>query len=97
MTPFVQLSLFEGPLDLLLHLCRRHELSVVDLPIAQVTEQFLAYLDVMEELEIQVAGAHEVVDEEQEVGHRLAEAVAAHFAQDAEADTTTPDNNPTTS
>ncbi len=56
MTPFLQLNLFEGPLDLLLHLCRRHELSVVDLPIAQVTEQFLAYLDVMEELEIQIAG-----------------------------------------
>jgi len=55
-TPFLQLNLFEGPLDLLLHLCRRHELSVVDLPIAQVTEQFLVYLDVMEELEIQVAG-----------------------------------------
>ena len=54
--PFLHLPLFEGPLDLLLHLCRRHELSVAELPIAEVTEQFLAYLEVMEELQIEVAG-----------------------------------------
>ena len=54
--PFVHLRLFEGPLDLLLHLCRRHELEVTELPIAQVTEQFLAYLEVMEELQVEVAG-----------------------------------------
>lgn len=54
--PFLRLPLFEGPLDLLLHLCRRHELSLVDLPIAEVTEQFLAYLEVMKELQIEVAG-----------------------------------------
>lgn len=55
-TPFLRLPLFEGPLDLLLHLCRRHELSVVEMPVADITEQFLAYLEVMEELEIEVAG-----------------------------------------
>ena len=55
-TPFLRLPLFEGPLDLLLHLCRRHELSLVDMPIGPVTEQFLAYLEVLDELEIEVAG-----------------------------------------
>ena len=54
--PFVRLPLFEGPLDLLLHLCRRHELPLAALPLAEVTRQFLAYLDVMEELELDVAG-----------------------------------------
>ena len=54
--PFVHLRLFEGPLDLLLHLCRRHELEVTELPIAQVTEQFLAYLEVMDELQVEVVG-----------------------------------------
>ena len=56
LTPFLRLPLFEGPLDLLLHLCRRHELSVAEMPLAEVTEQFLAYLEVLEELEIEVAG-----------------------------------------
>ena len=56
LTPFLRLALFEGPLDLLLHLCRRHELSVVEMPVAEVTEQFLAYLDVLDELEIEIAG-----------------------------------------
>jgi segregation and condensation protein A len=54
--PFLRLPLFEGPLDLLLHLCRRHELPLAELPLAEVTTQFLAYLDVMDELELEVAG-----------------------------------------
>lgn len=54
--PFLHLPLFDGPLDLLLHLCRRHELSVAELPIAEVTEQFLAYLEVMDDLQIELAG-----------------------------------------
>ncbi len=54
--PFLRLPLFEGPLDLLLHLCRRHELPLAELPLAEVTSQFLAYLDVMDELELEVAG-----------------------------------------
>lgn len=54
--PFLRLPLFEGPLDLLLHLCRRQELPLAELPLADVTRQFLAYLDVMEELELTVAG-----------------------------------------
>jgi segregation and condensation protein A len=54
--PFLHLPLFDGPLDLLIHLCKRHELELAELPIAQITEQFLAYLEVLEELQIEVAG-----------------------------------------
>jgi segregation and condensation protein A len=54
--PFVKLQLFEGPLDLLLHLCRRHELEITELAISEVTEQFLAYLEVLGELKVEVAG-----------------------------------------
>ncbi len=54
--PFLRLPLFEGPLDLLLHLCRRHELPLAKVPLALVTAQFLAYLELMEELELDVAG-----------------------------------------
>ena len=54
--PFVHLPLFDGPLDLLLHLCKRQELSVSELRIAEVTEQFLGYLEMMQDLHIEVAG-----------------------------------------
>ncbi|MCO4771295.1 MAG: segregation/condensation protein A [Deltaproteobacteria bacterium] len=54
--PFLRLPLFEGPLDLLLHLCRRQELPLARLALSQVTAQFLAYLELMEELELEVAG-----------------------------------------
>jgi segregation and condensation protein A len=53
--PFLRLSLFEGPLDLLLHLCRRQELPLLQVPLSTVTAQFLAYLEVMESLELDVA------------------------------------------
>jgi segregation and condensation protein A len=54
----IQLPLFEGPLDLLLHLIRKHELDILDLPIAFVTERYLAYLHVMRELDLEVAGEY---------------------------------------
>ena len=43
----VALDVFEGPLDLLLHLVKKHELSILDIPIAFVTEKYLEYLDAM--------------------------------------------------
>ena len=52
----VRLDNFEGPLDLLLHLIRKHEIDIYDIPIALVTEQYLAYLDLMQELDLDVAG-----------------------------------------
>jgi segregation and condensation protein A len=52
----VRLENFEGPLDLLLHLIRTNELNIYDIPILLITEQYLAYLDLMQELNLDVAG-----------------------------------------
>src|SRR5688572_7396420 len=52
----VKLDTFEGPLDLLLHLIRKNEVNVYDIPIALITEQYLAYIGLMEELNLDVAG-----------------------------------------
>ncbi|HSF99684.1 MAG TPA: segregation/condensation protein A [Vicinamibacterales bacterium] len=52
----VRLKAFEGPLDLLLHLIRKHEVDIYDIPIALVTQQYLDYLDLMQELDLDVAG-----------------------------------------
>ncbi|MGH9769505.1 MAG: segregation and condensation protein A [Blastocatellia bacterium] len=52
----VKLEIFEGPLDLLLYLIRKDEIDIYDIPIAHITEQYLAYLELMQELDIAVAG-----------------------------------------
>src|SRR5918912_494580 len=52
----VRLPVFEGPLHLLLHLIRTQKLDIYDIPIASVTEQYLEYLALMEELDLDVAG-----------------------------------------
>jgi segregation and condensation protein A len=52
----VKLESFEGPLDLLLHLIRKNEVNVYDIPIALITEQYLAYIELMQELNLDVAG-----------------------------------------
>lgn len=57
----VRLALFEGPLDLLLHLCRENKVDLTDIPIAAITEQYLAYLDMMRTLNLEVAGEFLVV------------------------------------
>ncbi|MEZ4359615.1 MAG: segregation/condensation protein A [Kofleriaceae bacterium] len=54
----IELDVFEGPLDLLLHLVKKHELSILDIPIAFVTEKYLDYLDAMAALDIDVAGEY---------------------------------------
>jgi segregation and condensation protein A len=51
----VKLPSFEGPLDLLLHLCRANEVDIADIPIALISEQYLAYLELMRMLDIDVA------------------------------------------
>lgn len=51
----LRLEQFEGPLDLLLHLIKKNELNVYDIPIALITEQYLAYLSLMQELNLDVA------------------------------------------
>jgi len=52
----VKLDAFEGPLDLLLHLIKKNEVEIVDIPVAKITEQYLAYLEMMRELNLDVAG-----------------------------------------
>ncbi len=56
MSTHVQLEIFEGPLDLLLHLIKKNEVSITDIPIATITEQYLAALDLMQTLSLDVAG-----------------------------------------
>ena len=51
----VQLKNFEGPLDLLLFFIKRDELDIYDIPISYITKQFLEYLNLMEELDLDVA------------------------------------------
>ena len=52
----VNLDVFEGPLDLLLYLIRREELDIYDIPIEHITKQYMAYLDIMRQLNLDVAG-----------------------------------------
>ena len=52
----VKLEIFEGPLDLLLHLIKKNELSITDIPIATITEQYLSTLELMQGLNLDVAG-----------------------------------------
>lgn len=52
----IRLPLFEGPMDLLLTLIRKQEIDIYDIPIALITEQYLSYLEAMQELNINVAG-----------------------------------------
>jgi len=52
----VRLVNFEGPLDLLLHLIKRHELSIYDIPITLITTQYIEYIDLMQEMNLDVAG-----------------------------------------
>ena len=56
MSTRVQLEIFEGPLDLLLHLIKKNEVSITDIPIATITEQYLATLELMQSLNLDVAG-----------------------------------------
>ena len=57
----VSLPEFEGPLDLLLHLCQKHELNILDIPISFVTEQYLEYLGMMELMQLDVAAEYLVM------------------------------------
>jgi len=52
----VKLKNFEGPLDLLLHLIRVNEVNIYDIPIVRVTDQYIQYLDLMKELNLDAAG-----------------------------------------
>ncbi len=57
----VRLESFEGPLDLLLHLVKTNEVDIYHLPIAKVTDQYLEYMGLFEELDLDVAGEYLVM------------------------------------
>jgi segregation and condensation protein A len=52
----IKLERFEGPLDLLLHLIKRDEIDIYDIPIARITQQYLAYIELMRQLDLEIAG-----------------------------------------
>jgi segregation and condensation protein A len=52
----IDIEVFKGPLDLLLHLIKKHEMDIYDIPIAEITAQYLAALDAMQTLNLEVAG-----------------------------------------
>ncbi len=52
----IKLQIFEGPLDLLLYLVKKDHLNIYDIPIAEVTEQYLKYMDIMQLLNLNIAG-----------------------------------------
>ncbi len=52
----IRLEAFEGPLDLLLHLIKKDEIDIWNIPIAHITEQYLEYLEIMKDLNINLAG-----------------------------------------
>ncbi len=52
----VQLDMFSGPLDLLWYLVRKHELDILDIPIARVTEQYLEMISVLEAIDVNAVG-----------------------------------------
>ncbi|MBN1227736.1 MAG: segregation/condensation protein A, partial [Deltaproteobacteria bacterium] len=56
MTFEAKLDIFEGPLDLLLHLIKINEVDISDIPIAKITDQYLEYLDLMKAIDVNVAG-----------------------------------------
>ena len=54
----VKLQKFEGPLDLLLFLIRKHEVDIYDIPIAEITTQYLEYIEIMKALDLEVASEY---------------------------------------
>jgi segregation and condensation protein A len=55
------LDAFEGPLDLLLYLIRRHNLDILDIPIAEITRQYMEYVELMTEFRLELAGEYLVM------------------------------------
>jgi segregation and condensation protein A len=57
----VFLEAFEGPLDLLLYLIRKHNLDILDIPIAQITQQYIIYIELMNNLQLELAAEYLVM------------------------------------
>lgn len=52
----IKLEVFEGPMDLLLHLIKKHELDIYEIPVALITQQYLDYIELMKRLDMDIAG-----------------------------------------
>ena len=52
----VKLDIFEGPLDLLLYLIKKNEVDIYDIPVSMISEQYIEYLDLMKQLNLDIAG-----------------------------------------
>jgi len=52
----IKLDAFEGPLDLLLHLIKKSEINIYDIPIAKITEEYIKTIETMREMNLDVAG-----------------------------------------
>ncbi len=61
MTYQVKLEVFEGPLDLLLHLIKKEEVDVYDIPVARITDQYLQYVELLQDMNLDVAGEYLVM------------------------------------
>ena len=57
----VFLEAFEGPLDLLLYLIRRQNLDILDIPLAEITKQYMTYIELMQDLQLELAGEYMVM------------------------------------
>ena len=57
----IKINLFEGPLDLLLHLIKKNEMDIYDIKVAAITDQYIEYLELMKELNLEVAGDYLVI------------------------------------
>ncbi len=57
----IKINLFEGPLDLLLHLIKKNEMDIYDIKVAAITEQYIEYLELMKVLNLEVAGDYLVI------------------------------------
>jgi segregation and condensation protein A len=55
---WLELEVFEGPLDLLLHIIRKHELDIMDIPVAFVLDRYLAYITAMKEMQLDIAAEY---------------------------------------
>jgi segregation and condensation protein A len=82
----IDLEMFRGPVDLLLYLVRKHELDVVDIPVAAITDQFLQFIAVLEQIDVNAVGdflemastlieikSREVLPGEEEIEEELAD------------------------
>lgn len=66
-TCLVKVQAFEGPLDLLLHLIKKHEINIYDIPMALITQQYLEYLNMMKNLNLEIVGDYLIIAAE--LGH----------------------------